>query len=241
MFTVNLKKEWVLNKSLLISFFIISLGSLLLTVISYVFLKYVSLPEVTSNIIWAVWNGISTLITMVSSFFPLILVFFVLRNDLGKNHVHYTIFTPQSILSWYLPKFVFCLIIQTVFSLINLTIAFLQLDLMNLDMFESFTYKILTFLSSAFSLGTISILTLSFALYYSFRKELKAWFLIILSIGCYYLLNAIPTIVLLINQGEAFLTNPSTDYILYTWLIDIFLGLIYIGISLYLYDKKIEY
>ncbi|NLG82412.1 MAG: hypothetical protein GX490_07860, partial [Bacilli bacterium] len=214
MFTVNLKKEWVLNKSLLISFFIISLGSLLLTVISYVFLKYVSLPEVTSNIIWAVWNGISALITMVSSFFPLILVFFVLRNDLGKNHVHYTIFTPQSILSWYLPKFVFCLIIQTVFSLINLTIAFLQLDLMNLDMFESFTYKILTFLSSAFSLGTISILTLSFALYYSFRKELKAWFLIILSIGCYYLLNAIPTIVLLINQGEAFLTNPSTDYIL---------------------------
>ncbi len=241
MFTLNLKKEWKLHKSLLITFFIITLALFLLIFATYLVLKYADLPKVGNNITIGIWMFASAIVTMLSTIFPIVLMYLVLKNDVGKNRIHYTVYTPQSILSWFLPKLLFVILIQFLFAITTLGTTFMQLDISNQKILEGVDEKIVTLLSSTFAFGVFGVISLCTALYYSFRKKGHAWLFMTVSVILYFIISMIPSLVFIINEGPQSQVNPTIGQMLILWGVDVAVGWLYLGISLILFDKKVEY
>ncbi len=241
MFTLNLKKEWKMYKSLLISFFLISLGLFLVILSAYFILEYANLTAGSTSykIIYGIWTFVAVIVTMLATILPIILMFLVLKNDLGKNNIHNTIYTPQSVISWFLPKVLFVFLIQGLFALISLGSSYLLSDISGLN-FDT-TEKIISFLSATFALGIFGIITISMAIFYSFRKKSISWTLIAISIVSYFVITAIPTIVKILLEGEESVNDLQVLDLLITFGVDFIVGLIFIIIALILFNKKIEY
>lgn len=243
MFALNFKKEWRMHKSLLTSFFIISLALFVLISVLYLVLKHAGLSSNTEIIFRGIWSVLAGISATLAAILPIVLMYLVLKNDLGKNKIHNTIFTPQSLVSWYLPKVLFIFIVQVLFALINLGYGYYFQDVYPTGEKFDFLYNIVLFLTSAFSFGIFALITLCMALYYSFRKKGLSWFLIVVTIIVYFvglMTYSIYMSLQLINQDMSAVTN-TPKYVLIQYGIDSFIGLIFIVISLYLFNKKVEY
>ncbi|HEY8365194.1 MAG TPA: hypothetical protein VIK84_06440 [Haloplasmataceae bacterium] len=241
MFALNFKKEWKFHKSLFLTLFFITLGLFIVISSIYLFLKYNEISEMTYAILIGIWSLATMVVALLSSISPIVLIYLVLKNDLGKNRVHYTIFTPQSIFMWFLPKLLFIFIIQGFFALISTGSSFLMADLTNQPLFDNIEDKIIAFISETFSLGITGVITLATALYYSFRKKGKAWLMIIILIIFYFIMATIPTIVTISIEGAEALIVTSTRNLLLSLGVDLLVGISYILLALYLFNKKIEY
>lgn len=245
MFALNFNKEWRMNKAILKSFFTILIIIFLTNTTFYILLKSFDFAFNTGNILKAIWAILAGLSSMLGMILNIALMYFLLSKDLGKNKVHYSIFTPQSLLSWYLPKLVFLIIIQGLFALIDLGYNFFIFDIANSlsGGAADFDWKliIIDYFTTTFNIGFFALFTLCMALYYSFRDKGLSWLLIVISLIIYFaasngytfyqqfqmvlndaIFEAVPT--LLINYGIKNIT-----------------GLIFIVIAMYLFDQKIEY
>lgn len=241
MFLLNFKKEWKMHKSLLTTFFIIAIASFALITLFYLVLEYATLSSRLDSILNILLIFFVAIVSMLGGILPIVIMYKVLKNDLGKNNVQHTIFTPQSILSWYVPKLLFVFLIQGLFGIIQIFYAFYAMQLSNQEVFK-FTENIYTLLISTFSMGIFGILTLCMAIYYSFRSKGLSWFLIVVTIFVYFASQMTYGIIMAIqslNGQESSLTNMNLMWIQYG--LDSGIGLLFIIISLYLFDKKIEY
>ncbi|MDF2700133.1 MAG: hypothetical protein K0Q49_1689 [Haloplasmataceae bacterium] len=250
MFSINLKKDWKMHKSLLISFLAIAFVAFLIIFAIYLVLKFLNTGDMTKTVLTGIWSLVTTLVMVLSSILPIVLMFKVLKNDLGKNNIQYTIFTPQSLVYWYLPKVLFVFIIQGLFTLLELGFSYLLIDATNIgEVFDLTTY-VLSFLAGTFSFGFFGLLTLTMAIYYSFRKKGLSWTLIVTSIICYFIPSIVYSIITTIDQynqahsGKIDVdinTSLSVSDIFIPYGLDSAVGLVMILIAFYLLNKKIEY
>lgn len=242
MFVLNLKKDWKMHKSLLISFFVISLVLLGLIFAFYLFIKYAGLSDFVSNILRNIWLIVAGLVMMLGGIFPIVIMFKVVKNDVGKNNVQYTIFTPQSLVSWYVPKVLFIFITQAVFGILTLVHTYLFLDALSQKKYNV-SENIIGFLTETFRIGTFAFITLCIALYYSFRKRGKSWTLIALTAISYFVLTSLYGIISSIQQfnNENYVAPSTNEMLLINNGIDNAIGILFILLALYLFNKKVEY
>ena len=239
MYALNFKKEWRMNRSLLISFFAVLLLLFIGNTTFYLILKNINLADNIYNVLTGVWAIIFTLSSLLKQILAIVLMFWVLKNDLGKNKIHYTIFTPQSLFSWFLPKLVFVFLIQGFFALLDFGYMWFVSDI-GLVSFP-FDINIILLLTSTFNFGFFMLLTLSMAIFYSFRNRSLGWSLITVSVLLYFIAANFYTVYQSIRMqfyGETF-GQKST--LLITFFIKNSLGLVYAYFAYRLFDKKIEY
>ncbi len=243
MFALNFKKDWRMNKSLFISFFAILFLLLFVNTAFFIVLKNIN-PGTTYDVLRTIWGFLATLSSLIGTILTIVLMYFVLKNDLGKNKIQYSIFTPQSILSWYLPKVLFVLIVQGLFALIDLGYTYFVFDLIksvgqtvNFNFWDNMTL----FLTKTFNFGFFALLTLCIALYYSFRKKGLSWFLIVVAVLIYFIGDISYTIYQQIQSSLHDTTFKNIPTMVIPYVIKNVIGLVYLFISIYLFDKKIEY
>lgn len=246
MFSVNFKKDWRMNKSLLISFFSISLIAFIVNITFYLLLRNLNLSENVNNILHLIWVALASIASLAGQIFSIILIYFLLKKDLGKNYIHNTIFTPQSLFSWILPKILFVFIIQGLFALLNVVYEYLLIDIANLYATEQlieFVWKdyIVGFLTATFSFGFFALMTLWMALFYSFRKKGISWLLIIISAVIYFVASQAFSTYQVIQNELYGVQIELTKSLLIDYGIKNVVGIIFFIISFYLFDKKIEY
>jgi hypothetical protein len=239
-----------MHKSMLLTFFIISVIAFAIISGSYFIIKLINLNDKVEYVIINFWTIISTLIISTTFFMEIILIFRLLMVDLGKGNVHYTIFTPQSIFSWFLPKLLIITIMQGLFAIFKFSHSYLVFDAVTNTnpIMLSFGLKehLITLITSIFNYGLFGLISLFFALYYSFRKRGRAWLLILLSLAVYGISYGIFTIIVLFNKVEQQLSETTIDINLAEITLTEFyfhsiFGLIFMIIALYLYNKKVEY
>ncbi len=252
MFILNFKKDWKMHKSLLVVSVTVSVLLLLVVSIIYFITRYGNLPRNTNAIFMGVLGMLMTIVFLAALIIPISLMYFVLKDDLGKNRIQYTIFTPQSLLSWYLPKLLYIFIIQGLFALINLCANYFTVDLTNhfaTKSIEIITFTmadhILTFLTTTFSFGFFAMMTLCFALYYSFRKNGLRVILQIVTVFLYFISYILYPVISQIHntsiQITLFVGNATGMEIIIPFLIKNALGLLYLFIAYFLFEYKIEY
>ncbi|QVK18644.1 hypothetical protein KHQ81_02715 [Mycoplasmatota bacterium] len=247
MFSLNFKKDWRMNKSMLISFFAITLVFFAVNAIFYGLLKWGSFSGSTFNILLGIWGVLASLATLLGTILVIVLMYFVLKNDLGKTKIQYSIFTPQSLLSWYLPKVLFVFIVQGLFGLINLGYTYFIFDITNptlpaadqthFNVWDNIT----SLLTQTFNFGFFALMALCMALYYSFRKKGRAWTFIVIAVLIYFVGNISYPIYQQIQEQVNHVKFDNIPTMVIPYVIKNVIGLIYAFISLYLFDKKIEY
>ncbi len=242
MFTLNLKKDWKMHKSLLISFLIISSVLLGLIIVFYLFIKFAGLSDSATNILNNIWSIVNGIILMLSGILPIVIMYKIVKNDVGKNNIQHTIFTPQSIFSWYLPKVIFIFFTQAIFGIITLVHTYLLQDVTSQEKFNV-SENITGFLTQTFALGTFAVITLTIALFYSFRKRGLSWFFITITVIGYFVLTSIYTIIISIElyNNENYIAPSTNELLIVNNVIDNAVGIVFILIALYLFNKKIEY
>lgn len=247
MFALNFKKDWRMNKSKFITFFSIIFLIFLANMIFYLLIKYVNMAGNTENILRGIWMLLAGLASTLGEILVIVFIYFLIKRDLGKNNIHNTIFTPQNLLSWLLPKIVYVFIIQGLFSILNLVYLncindFATSIMVNGQIIElDLKYYLISFVTGTFNFGFFALMTLLMALFYSFRNKGLSWLLIVITAIIYFISSqAYSTYQIIQNElyGTKFdLLNSS----LIDFGIKNTVGLIFIFISLYLFDKKIEY
>lgn len=247
MFSLNFKKDWRMNKSMLISFFAIALVFFVVNAIFYGLLKWGSFNESTFGILINIWAALAGIASLLGTILVIVLMYFVLKNDLGKAKIQYSIFTPQSLLSWYLPKVLFVFIVQGLFGLINLGYTYFIFDITNpmMDVAEQTHFdvwdNITSLLTQTFNFGFFALMALCMALYYSIRKKGKAWTLIVIAVLIYFMGFISYSIYQGIQEQVNHVQFDNIPTMVIPYVIKNTIGLIYAFISLYLFDKKIEY
>jgi hypothetical protein len=242
MFSLNFKKEWRMHRPLMVLFFIITAALFAFITILYFIIKYSNIEGQSLSIVSGIWTALSGITSMLATILPIVLMYKVLKNDLGKNNVHYTVFTPQSISAWFFPKLLFIFIVQGLFALIQLGNAYFLLDATSPSEKFDTTENIIAFLSTTFEFSLFALITICMAIYYSFRKKGLTWSLIVATIILYFIGNmvyAIYTSIQSFNDPSSVL--DTTKMMLTQYGINSVIGIIFITISLYLFDKKIEY
>lgn len=244
MFLLNFKKDWQMHKSLFISFFIISFLIFLVLAVFYFIIRFGDFPLKTSLILSNIWQVLAALSSLLGMALPIALMYLVLKNDLGKNKIQYSIYTPQPLLAWYLPKVLFIFIIQGVFSLLDFGYTYFAVDVANNVLNIETDFKMIDnvadTLTSAFSFGFFALMTVIMALYYSFRNKKISWFLIVTSVLIYFF-GSISFNVYQAIQAYRDVKIDTMTIILVPFAIKSAIGLIYIFISLHLFENKIEY
>lgn len=247
MFAVNFKKDWRLNKSMFISFFTISLILFIVNIVFYLLISNLNLSAQTNQILNAIWMLLASLSSLLSKIFSIILIYFLLKKDLGKNNIHNTIFTPQSLLLWVLPKILYVFIIQGLFALLDIVYSYMIFDVAPIlspgQQINQFDWldNIVAFLTTTFNFDLFALMTLWMALYYSFRKKGLSWLLIIITTFVYIGASQAFSIYQIIQLQLYKIEFKLIKTLLINYSIVCFVSIIFLIISFYLFEKKIEY
>ena len=247
MYSLNFKKEWRMNKAKFISFFSLIFVIFVVNMGFYLLIKYVDFSYDTTSILNAIWLILAGMASMLGQILVIIFIYFLVKKDLGKKNIHNTIFTPQSLFAWILPKIIYVFIIQGLFVLLDLVYTYFISDIASLissgQVIPQFDWKdnIILFLTSTFNIGFFALMTLWMALYYSFRRKGISWLLIVVSTIIYFFASQGYTFYQEIQRQLYEIEYKEITTYIINYGIKNAVGLIFIFISMYLFEKKIEY